>query len=119
MEIDLAFGMRAEAVDIELSIGDVLDRRLFSTDVFPLGDGSYALSNVYAPCGTAQLSIAGAPVAGVPEVDRRPERPTSSAFLAVAEVWSRSTPQPAAHPRECLEINPERYLGELKPGGAS
>jgi hypothetical protein len=89
VRIDLDSGVRAAAGDLVLEIGDVLDRRVFRADEFALGGVGHGLSNVYAPCRTARLTVAGVPVEGAPEVDESRQPPASSAFLAVAEVWTR------------------------------
>jgi hypothetical protein len=49
------------------------------------------LSSVYAPCHTARITVAGSVVPGAPEVDR--SGPSSTAFLAVAESWTRTDRQ--------------------------
>jgi hypothetical protein len=90
VDIDLAVGARAAGANVEVAIGGVLDRRRFSSDDFRLGNDTLRLSNVYAPCANAEISVSGAAIPGRPAVDRRPERPSSTAFLAVAEVWSRA-----------------------------
>jgi hypothetical protein len=87
LSLDAGLVVKAGAVTIELS--DVLDRRVFSTDRLALGGTEYAMSNVYVPCGSARLAVDGAPVPGDVKVDRASEEVSSSAFLAVAEVWTR------------------------------
>lgn len=89
VSIDLDQGARAAAADVRVEIGDVLHRRVFRTDEFALGGVGYGLSNVIAPCRTARVTVAGVPVEGTPEVDESRDPPGSSAFLAVAEVWTR------------------------------
>ncbi|VXC54766.1 hypothetical protein [Aeromicrobium sp. 9AM] len=86
--IDLATGMHARTAGLELHMSDVLDRRTFATDEFPLDGVDHSLSLVLAPCRSASLVDDGRRIAGVPQVSGTAERPSSSAFLAVAEVWS-------------------------------
>ena len=87
-EIDLERGFLAEGGDVTVEISEPLARRVFRTDDFPLDGVRYAMSNVFVPCGRASVTIAGEPVPGAPIVKADPLRPSSSAFLAVAEVWS-------------------------------
>ena len=85
VELDPATGVRAEADDVLLEITEPLDRRRSDVAAFP-GNG-LRLTNVYVPCRRGVLRIAGRPVDGVPRVSEG-ARPSSSAFLADAEVWS-------------------------------
>lgn len=89
LAIDLAEGMRARAGDIEVRLSGVLDRRSFATDDFPLGGAAHSLHLVLGPCQDGRLTVAGVPVGGQVRRTGTAERPTSSAFLAEAEVWSR------------------------------
>jgi len=89
VDIDLTTGMKARAHGLEIRLSDVLDRRTFATDSFPLGDVDHSLSLVLAPCARASLTVDGQTVAGEPQLDGEPDRPSSSAFIAVAEVWCR------------------------------
>lgn len=91
VRMNLETGMRATAGDVEVELSEVLDRRRAGTDDFDLGGVQHGLSLVYAPCRRAGLTIAGRQVAGEPELGGTPERPSSSAFLAEAEVWSTPT----------------------------
>lgn len=88
VRMNLETGMRATAGDVEVELSEVLDRRRAGTDAFDLDGVPHGLSLVYAPCARARLAIAGRPVVGQPEIGGTPERPSSSAFLAEAEVWS-------------------------------
>ncbi len=87
LELDLAAGMRARAADVEVEITEPLDRRLIRVDEFDLGGVTNQLSTVYVPCRSGMLQIGGRTVTGVPRVTTSP-RPSSTAFLADAEVWS-------------------------------
>lgn len=90
VEVDLASGLRARAGDVYVAMSDVLDRRAFATDEFPLGGGvEHSLSLVLGPCGRGTIRIGGRTVAGQPRLGGSAERPTSTAYLAVAEVWQR------------------------------
>lgn len=93
LELDLAQGVRAEAADVEVEITDPLDHRLMRVDDFDLGGEPHELSNVYVPCRTGVVRLAGAAVPGVPKLVTG-ERPASTAFLADAEVWCRARREP-------------------------
>jgi hypothetical protein len=88
LTLSLTSGLRATAGPVTLELSGVLDRRVFSTDRLPLGGTTYGMSNVYAPCGSARLSVDGAAVPGDIAVDRDATPVSSTAFLAVAEVWT-------------------------------
>ena len=79
VSIDLARGLSAKAADVSVEMSGVQDRRPFRQDGLDLGGTAYDLSNVFAPCATASVTVGGTPVPGAPD----------PAFLAVAEVWSR------------------------------
>lgn len=107
---DLQSGLEASGGGIELRLGDVRDRRPFADPAFPLGGLELGLTNVYAPCGFGELVIDGTVVRGRPAVSSKDGRWTSTAFLAVAEVWTdpdgalqltdaRQLPSPKARPR--------------------
>ncbi|MEV6928961.1 hypothetical protein AB0M46_31330 [Dactylosporangium sp. NPDC051485] len=85
LELDHATGVRAEAADVRLDISGPLDRRVIEVARFP-GNG-LRLRNVYVPCHAGTLHVAGVAVPGAPRVTAAP-RPSSTAFLADAEVWS-------------------------------
>lgn len=89
LDIDLASGVKATAVDVEVTMTEVLDRRAFATDEFPLADVEHSLSLVLGPCGAGAITVGGEPVGGSIELGGTTERPQSSAFIAVAEVWRR------------------------------
>jgi hypothetical protein len=89
VDVDLVTGLHATAGDLEVRASDVLDRRTFATNEFALDGVDHGLSLVLAPCGSASVWLGGDPVPGAPEVGGTPDRPSSSAFVAVAEVWSR------------------------------
>lgn len=86
--IDLAQGLYARAGEIEVRLSEVLDVRTVATDDFPLGAGSHTLRLVLGPCAQGQVNIAGRLLGGQVRRSGTPERPSSSAFLAEAEVWS-------------------------------
>ncbi|WP_211239662.1 hypothetical protein [Jiangella gansuensis] len=87
VENDLVHGTRARAGDVEVRIRDVLDRRAFATDGFDLGGRVHSLSLVTGPSATATISVRGRRLPGDIVRGGTPERPSSSAFVAVAEVW--------------------------------
>lgn len=88
LDLDLGRGMVATAGDVTVELDGVLDRRVFAMDGLSVGGVPYALSNVYAPCRTARITVAGTVVPGEPEVDL--DGPSSTAFLAVNESWTRT-----------------------------
>jgi hypothetical protein len=88
LDLDLGRGLVATGADVTVEVRDVLDRWPFAMAALTLGGVEYALSNVYAPCRTAGITVAGSVVPGVPEVDE--SGPSSTAFLAVAESWTRT-----------------------------
>jgi hypothetical protein len=67
----------------------VLDRRTFQTDDFALDGVPHGLRLLLAPVAEATLTVAGQRLPGTVTVGGTPERPSSSAFLATEEVWSR------------------------------
>lgn len=88
---DLTAGLHAAGGGLELRLGEVRDRRSFTHPAFPLGDVELGLSNVYAPCAVGELTIDGEQVAGRPDCHHENGRWSSTAFLAVAEVWTDPT----------------------------
>ncbi len=88
LDLDLGRGLVARAGDVTVELDGVLDRRVFAMDGLSVGGVTYALSNVYAPCRTARVTVGGTVVPGAPEVD--PDGPSSTAFLAVCESWTRT-----------------------------
>jgi hypothetical protein len=88
LDLDLGRGMVAKAADVTVEVEDVLDRRPFAMAGLTLGGVDYALANVYAPCRTARITVGGIAVPGAPEVDEA--EPSSTAFLAVTESWTRT-----------------------------
>lgn len=92
VEVEVSGGLeslRAEAADIVVTAGDVLGRRTFATDSFDLGGTPHGLSLVLAPARSGTITIGGVDVPGEVVVEGTPERPSSSAFLTAAEVWTR------------------------------
>ena len=85
--VDPASGFHASGRKAELAISGVLDRRQFTAPDFQLGENSAALSNVYLPCRTGQLTEFGVQWPGAPAVYAGPLGPSSSAFIALAESW--------------------------------
>lgn len=89
VDIDLARGMQARAGEVAVEMSDVLDRRAFATDDFPLGGVPHSLSLVIGPCGRGRIESRGRRLPGEPQVGGTPTRPSSSAFVTEAEVWRR------------------------------
>lgn len=88
VDIDIIDGVRAHAQDLRIDISGIMDRRAFATDAFPLGaGGEHSLSLVLAPSERAEITMAGHRLPGDVVGSGPPERPSSSAFVAVAEVW--------------------------------
>jgi hypothetical protein len=88
VRLSLDAGLAAKAGDVTMELSGVLDRRVFATDRLTLGGTDYQMSNVYVPCGSARLAVDGVPVPGDITADPPGPQASSSAFLAVAEVWS-------------------------------
>lgn len=84
---DLARGTHARAGDVTVRIADVLDRRAFATDEFDLGGRVHSLSLVTGPSAAASIEVRGRRLPGEIIRSGTPDRPSSSAFVAVAEVW--------------------------------
>ncbi|MCX5121762.1 hypothetical protein OG992_31810 [Micromonospora sp. NBC_00362] len=91
LELDPLTGVRVRAADIAIEISGPLDRRLNTVASFP-GNG-FQLSNVYTPCATGMLQIAGRRISGSPRVITKAPA-SSTAFLADAETWC--DPEPSA-----------------------
>ncbi|MEP6478461.1 MAG: hypothetical protein ABJB03_03640 [Rhodoglobus sp.] len=87
LTVDLERGASARSALVTVDIGDVLDRRAFATDDFPLGAVIHSLSLVIAPCESGSISVGGVALAGAVRLDGTPDRPGSSAFVTDAEVW--------------------------------
>jgi hypothetical protein len=88
--VDLSDGMTAKGADIQIEMGGVLDRRVFTTDKYKLGGIEHSLSLLIAPVRTARIELGGEILPGRVRVDGRTKaKPSSSAFLTTAEVWSR------------------------------
>jgi hypothetical protein len=72
---------------IDLQIRDVLDLQTTTIERFPLGAHSPRLTNVYLPCATALVTERGQFIRGKPKVESAGEQTSSTAYLAIAEVW--------------------------------
>ena len=86
--INLASGMSVAAGDVIVKTAQPLHRRQFQTDEFDLDGKKYGLTMVIAPQGEAEVVIGGRRVPGEPRLSGTPEKPSSSAFLTAAEVWT-------------------------------
>lgn len=89
IELDLATGLIARTGDIEVRIDEPMGERPFTTDAFSLDGVDHHLSLRLVPCRHSSITIGGQQLAGEPRVVEDSERPQSTAFLAVDEVWSR------------------------------
>ncbi|WMX44253.1 hypothetical protein [Streptomyces roseicoloratus] len=87
IRLDLASGLHAWGGGIDVRMAEVLDRRAFATDRFPLGSVEHSLSLVIGPCGRARATVDGHTLPGEISRGGTPDRPSSSAFVATAEVW--------------------------------
>jgi len=124
LDLDLGRGLTARAADVVVEMSGVLDRRVFGADDVMLGGVRYALANVYAPCRTAGLAVAGTPVPGRPEVEetrsRRPRRssPSPRCGAAPADHWpdrrhrGRGPPVPPAQPTRSSVLTPMKSAAE-------
>ncbi|MGO1166009.1 MAG: hypothetical protein ACTMHL_05265 [Janibacter sp.] len=89
IDIDMATGARIRAGDVSVRMGDVRDRRSFTTDDFPLGAVDHSLHLVLGPCFEGRGRVGGSMMEGEIVTSGTPERPGSSAFITEAEVWRR------------------------------
>ncbi|MBB4903843.1 hypothetical protein [Actinophytocola algeriensis] len=88
VELDLTTGLTARGGGVEVSMSDVLGRRTFATDSFSLDGVPHSLQLLLAPVAEAAITVDGHRVPGTVTVGGTEHRPSSSAFLATAEVWS-------------------------------
>ncbi|WP_206447749.1 hypothetical protein [Agrococcus sp. KRD186] len=89
IELDIETGLVARAGDIEVRIAEPIGQRDVSIDDFALDGVPHQLSLRLAACRQAMITVGGQLLGGEPRVDESGERPQSTAFLAVDEVWSR------------------------------
>lgn len=89
IELDIDTGLVARTGDIEVRIAEPIAQRDVRVDDFVLDGVEHHLALRLAPCRQAMITVGGRLLAGEPRVDETGERPQSSAFLAVDEVWSR------------------------------
>jgi hypothetical protein len=89
IRIDPLSGTTAQAADIEIRIGDILDARPVGIADFPIQGVSYGLSMQVLPCRTASIEVAGVLLPGAPIVSWDDGRPSSSAVTTIHEAWSR------------------------------
>jgi hypothetical protein len=88
IDLDLTAGLHASAGDVIVRITGVLDRRRTLDSALRLGNVPWSRSQVYMPCRTARIEVAGAVVPGLPRLKEGPPL-GSSAYLAVAETYAR------------------------------
>lgn len=89
VDLDLTTGMTVTAANVTVTASKVLDRRTFTTGDFALDGRPHGLSLLLAPVATAAIRIDGEPVPGSVRREGTAQRPSSSAFLTAAEVWTR------------------------------
>jgi hypothetical protein len=88
VDMDLTTGLTARGAGIEVTMSEVLGRRTFATDSFALDGVPHSLQLLLAPVAYASVTVDGQAVPGQVTVGGTELRPSSSAFLATAEVWS-------------------------------
>lgn len=88
VQIDLGTGLKLTSEDLALSLSDIRDRRVFHTDDFPLAGRPHGLTLVLAPCFEFAGTWSRHPLSGRLITGGEPGRPTSSAFVTEAEVWT-------------------------------
>jgi hypothetical protein len=89
VSLDLSDGMTAKGADIQIEMSGVLDRRVFTTDRYLLSGVEHSLSLLIAPVRSARIDVGGETLPGHIRADTGGAKPSSSAFLTTAEVWSR------------------------------
>ncbi|MGH3662835.1 MAG: hypothetical protein ACRDT8_19425 [Micromonosporaceae bacterium] len=89
VSLDPYHGMVASARDVTVKMSGTLDRRVYATDSFDLGGAPHGLSLVLIPTMNGSIMVQRDYVPGNVLIERDRERPSSSAFLAIAEVWRR------------------------------
>lgn len=82
--------LTVRAGEVEVTAEGVLDRRAFATDSFALDGVAHGLSLVLAPVSHGSIRVGGVELPGTVTIEGTPERPSSSAFLTAAEVWTRA-----------------------------
>lgn len=87
LAIDLRVGLSARTPGLEVTLHTALDLRPFETDNFVLNSQPHSLRLVLAPMQNAVVRVEGRTRNGRVDVTGQPTRPTSSAFVAEAEVW--------------------------------
>jgi hypothetical protein len=87
VHIDLASGMSARSPGLAVLLRSPLDLRPFETDDFELDSRAHSLRLVLAPMRSAVVRVDGRTRGGRVDVAGPVSRPTSSAFVAEAEVW--------------------------------
>lgn len=89
VSLDLTDGMTAKGADIQIEMSGVLDRRVYTTDNYRLSGVRHSLSLLIAPVRSARIDVAGISLPGHIRADASGPKPSSTAFLTTAEVWSR------------------------------
>ena len=87
LTIELGGGMSARAPGLAVMLRTPLDVRPFETDDFVLDSRPHSLRLVLAPMRNAVVRVDGRTRPGRVDVAGPTTRPTSSAFVAEAEVW--------------------------------
>jgi hypothetical protein len=84
-DLDLSQGLSASADNVTVEITGPIERYLTRNDQYELGPTRNILSTLWIPCRAGTIAVGGVPLPGAIRVD--PTQPTSSAFIADAEVW--------------------------------
>jgi hypothetical protein len=88
VDLDPSAGLAARGGGIEVTMSGVLGRRTFATDGFALDGVPHSLQLLLTPVADAAVTVDGRRVPGKVTVGGTEQRPSSSAFIATAEVWS-------------------------------
>lgn len=94
VSLDLRAGLRATVesarVAVEVEISEPLSRDVVEVADIALGEQTLDLFNVTFPCRHARVVVDGRALPGRPTVTGVPDEASSTAFLAVSEVWTRA-----------------------------
>jgi hypothetical protein len=89
ISLDLSDGLTAKGSDIQIEMSGVLDRRVYSTDRYLLHGVEHSLSLLIVPVRSARIDVGGETLPGHIRAHAGGVKPSSTAFLTTAEVWSR------------------------------
>ncbi len=92
LTVSLSSGVRARMGPVAVVASRVLSPRVVTRDDVVVGGRPASLSLVVAPCASGAIIVGSNRVPGRVRRNGTPERPTSSAFVAEAEVWYERPP---------------------------